>query len=183
MNPEAYEAYLRGHEHNNKLTRADLSGAGVLPDCVGERLDLRAGLCRHRACVERTAADGDCSAGRGPASHAGGYCPGRWRSIPPRPSGVHDRLAKSDCRWSDWNWQAGEVEFPARRWRWTLVPPRRTRSYAHFLQIMKRPQEATTQIRKAIELDPLNPQVRAFYAVLLNQDRRFDEGLAQSARS
>jgi serine/threonine-protein kinase len=176
VNPEAYEAYLRGHEHNSKLTRADLETS----------------LEYYRIALAKDSSYALAYAG---IAHAWsglqqmGFVPpaeaqphmreaiAQALALDSTLAGAHARLAGLTA-WSDWNWKAGEVEFQ----KALALDPGAAEthaSYSHFLQIMKRPTEAATHIRKAMELDPLNPQVRAFYAVVLNQDRRFDEGLAQ----
>ena len=50
--------------------------------------------------------------------------------------------------------------------------------YSHFLNIMRRPEEAMAQIERALQLDPFNPLCRALYAMDLNFVHRYDDAVA-----
>jgi tetratricopeptide (TPR) repeat protein len=52
--------------------------------------------------------------------------------------------------------------------------------YARFLNIMKRPEEASVQFRRALDLDPLSESIRAHYGTSLMRDRRYDEVIANA---
>jgi tetratricopeptide (TPR) repeat protein len=82
----------------------------------------------------------------------------------------------------DWDWKGAEKNFlKAIELNPNSADARR--AYSHYLMIMKRQDEAMTQIEKALELDPLNPMVRSFYAmVLLYGAHRYDETIEQSQK-
>jgi tetratricopeptide (TPR) repeat protein len=48
---------------------------------------------------------------------------------------------------------------------------------------MKRPDEAMAQIERAMELDPLNPTVQAFYSMDLLFVRRYDDAITQAQKA
>jgi serine/threonine-protein kinase len=81
--------------------------------------------------------------------------------------------------WTDWDWAGAE-----REWKRTieLNPsyPEALATYSHFLNIMGRPEEAMTQIKRALELDPFNVIIQGFYAVDLLFMRQYDEAIVQA---
>ncbi len=79
--------------------------------------------------------------------------------------------------WTDWNWPAAEAAF---RRAIELDPnfPDARAAYSHYLNMMRRPDEAMAQIERALALDPLNPLVQVFYAADLIFVRRYDDAVA-----
>ena len=68
--------------------------------------------------------------------------------------------------WTDWNWETGEKEFL----KALAINPSDAMSriyYAHLLMILQRTDEAITQGKLAVDLDPLNPLVLALYSAVL----------------
>jgi len=51
--------------------------------------------------------------------------------------------------------------------------------YSHYLLIMHRPDEAVQQIERALELDPFNPMLQSLYGVDLMLMRRYDAAIEQ----
>ena len=69
--------------------------------------------------------------------------------------------------WAEWDWEKGEAAFQ----KALEVNPNNALArvfYGHLLVILQRPQEALSQARLAVELDPLNPMVLALSAVVYN---------------
>lgn len=78
--------------------------------------------------------------------------------------------------WIEWNWEKGEREFL----RALELNPNDALSrifYAHLLTILQRADEAVTQGQLAVDLDPLNPLVLALYAVVLGNYDQWEEAL------
>jgi len=50
-------------------------------------------------------------------------------------------------------------------------------AYSHLLNILGRPDEAMKQIEIAVELDPLNAKIKAFYGIDLLFVRKYDEAV------
>ena len=76
--------------------------------------------------------------------------------------------------WGEWDWPAAE--------RAIELNPNHGEArayYAHFLNIMGRPDEAMAQIERALELDPFNALYQALYGEDLFWWRRYDDAIAQ----
>lgn len=88
---------------------------------------------------------------------------------------VHYMLAGINA-WTDWDWLGAEREF---RRAIELNPnhPDTRIYYSHFLNIMKRPKEAIEQAERALELDPLNTLFRGLYGMILMHARRYDDSI------
>jgi serine/threonine protein kinase/tetratricopeptide (TPR) repeat protein len=78
----------------------------------------------------------------------------------------------------DWDWAGADVEFKKAIELNPNYPDARA-MYSHYLVCMKRPEEAMAQIQGALELDPLNDFFRAFYGVDLEFMGRYDEAIPQ----
>jgi serine/threonine-protein kinase len=91
-------------------------------------------------------------------------------------------LALADIMtWTDWDWAGAE-----REWKRTIelnpnLPDARA-FYSHYLNIMRRPDEAMTQIQRALELDPFNVIIQGFYAMDLVFVRRYDDAITLARR-
>jgi serine/threonine-protein kinase len=176
VNPEAYEAYLKGISHRDKLTKPDLETA------------LEYFAIALRKDPDYALAHAGNAAAWGGLQQMGFVPPGvaqpRVKEAISRALALDSTLAEVHyfragvLVWTNWDWVAGEEEF---RKAMRLNPnfPQGRATYAHFLMIMKRPQEAMGHIEQALVLDPFNPLVRAFYASMLAQLGRHDESIAQ----
>ncbi len=89
---------------------------------------------------------------------------------------VHNMLAGLNT-WTDWDWLGAEREF---RRAIELNPnyPHPRVYYSHFLNYMKRPKEAQAQAERGVALDPLNTLFQGIYAMYLMQARRYDDAIA-----
>ncbi len=76
----------------------------------------------------------------------------------------------------EWDWAGAEAE-----WKRAieLNPNYGDSVYAHFLWVMKRPEEAMAQMERALQLDPLNEWVHIHHAFLLESAGRDDEAIVQ----
>jgi serine/threonine-protein kinase len=79
--------------------------------------------------------------------------------------------------WTDWNWPAAEAAFKRAIELDPNFPDARA-GYSHYLNMMRRPDEAMAQIERALALDPFNPLVQIFYAADLMFVRRYDDAVA-----
>ena len=79
--------------------------------------------------------------------------------------------------WADWDWLGGERAF---RRAIELNPkyPDPRIYYSHFLNIMKRPKEAMAEAERALELDPLNVLFQGLYGMDLMYARRYDDAIS-----
>lgn len=176
VNPDAYEAYLKGISHFDKLTKADLDSA-LQYFTIALKKDPDYALAHAGVAA---AWSGLQQMGFVPPREA----QPKLKEALSRALALDSTLAEARYRraatlvWTDWNWAAADEEFRNAIRLNPNVPTGRA-SYAHFLMIMKRPEEAMGNIKLALELDPFNPLVRAFYASMLAQLKRHDESLAQ----
>jgi serine/threonine-protein kinase len=176
VNPEAYEAYLKGQSHWYKLTRPDLESAMQYFDLALAKdpnyAQAYAGIAsvwigrQQQGFVPRSEAAPKAKAAAAKALELDSML-----------AEVHNTLAGIKT-WSDWDWEGGEAEY---RRAIELNPnyPEARASLSHLLSMMKRPEEAMTQIRRALELDPLNALFRAHYAMDLMYARQYDDAVAE----
>ncbi len=176
VNPEAYDAYLRGRGHWYKFT----------PEGFDTALHyFQLALEKDPNLVPALVGIGDVWIGR---AHIGllppreGWPKGRTAALKALELDdtsveAHELLAIV-LTWYDWDWVAGEREF---RRAIELNPNyARVRSfYGYFLAAMGRPQEARTQMDRALELDPYNSFFQMALGQLLVFERRYDEAIAQ----
>jgi TolB-like protein len=171
VDPEAYEAYLKGLSHAVRMTRPDLDAAEQYFDVALARdpeyalayvgLSKVWSLRQQMQFVARKEAAPRLKAAAEKAVE-----------LDPTLPEAHERLAIQYS--GDWNWGAADSEYQrAIQLGPDLVEARAV--YSWHLYRMKHPVEAQTQIQRAIELDPLNEQVRAFYAGTLEFEHRFME--------
>jgi len=176
VNPEAYEAYLKGRSHWYKLTP----------------LDLETALQNYELALEKDpdyalAYSGIALVWQGRQQL--GFVPPR-EATPRAKAAVlkaleldstlaeaHELLAIIRI-WSEWDWEGGEMEF---RRAIALNPnyPDVHAFYSAFLDNMGRPKEGTVQIERALALDPFNPLFQSLYGWHLMCVRRVDEAIAQ----
>lgn len=77
---------------------------------------------------------------------------------------------------TEWNWEKGEKEFL----KALAINPNDAMSrvfYAHLLSILQRGDEALSQGRLAMELDPFNPSIQSMYAAVLAQNGDWEASL------
>jgi serine/threonine-protein kinase len=179
VDPEAFEAYLRGISYSDRLTKPDLETA-LHYFAMALQKDSTYAL----AYVGIAAAWGGLQQ-MGFASPR--EAQPRLKEAASRALALDSTLAEAHYYWgvvrfwTDWDWSSGDEEF---RTALRLNPnfPEGRAIYAHVLMILRRPQEAMQHIERALELDPFNPFVRVFYAVMLAQLGRHAEALEQFRR-
>jgi serine/threonine protein kinase len=76
----------------------------------------------------------------------------------------------------EWDWADADAE-----WKRAIeLNPNYVDSiYAHFLWVMKRPEEAMAQMERALQLDPLNEFVHIHHGFILMSAGRYDEAIVQ----
>jgi serine/threonine-protein kinase len=180
VNPEAYEAYLKGSQHWIRMTRADLDVAeGYFNLALEKDPDLApayAGLAR----VWRV-------------RNQFGYAPPgeaapKAKEAARKAISLDDTLAEAHYAlaavrvWDDWDLAAGELEFK-RAIELDPNDPNGVATYSHFLAITGHVDEAMTEIDRALRLDPFNVAIHTLRAIDLLFARRFDEALAQAQKA
>jgi serine/threonine protein kinase/tetratricopeptide (TPR) repeat protein len=175
IDPAAYEAYLQGSSHVNRLTLADLDVAqGYFEKALAREPTYalaHVGLYRVWATRQQLI----------PAMRRDADQPRRaaltqalqWGETLPE---VHAALAGQAV--TDWDWAAADRSF---RRAIDLNPSfaEARASYSQYLNQMKRPAEALAQIERAIQVDALNPTVQTYYGLALNNANRPEEAIVQ----
>jgi tetratricopeptide (TPR) repeat protein len=176
VNPETYEAYLRGMYFLNKGTAEDFQeGMRYLNAAVeadpGDALAW-AGL-----------AGGYVTLGHGPAPPEG-----VWRlarAATDRALGLDPNLAEAHAASADimlygeWDWEGAEREFERAN---ALNPsmPMNHYHYAWYLYLFGRWDEAVEEHELAAELDPLTPLMSGWLSGMYRRTGRHDQALSQA---
>jgi TolB-like protein/tRNA A-37 threonylcarbamoyl transferase component Bud32 len=153
VNPEAYEAYLKGMQHWYRLTREDLETAREYFDLALEKdpnyAPAHAGLVL--VWIGRRQMGYTAPREGGPKAKAAAL---KAIELDSTLAEAHSALASVNCFY-EYDWAGGEAEFK----RAIELNPNYAdarASYSHVLMFMKRPEEAMAQIQRALEIDPLN---------------------------
>jgi TolB-like protein/Flp pilus assembly protein TadD len=175
VEPEAYEAYLKGTYHWQKLTPEDLDTAERYFELALAQDPSYAPAFEGLAWVWSARKQ----AGIVPPAEAGPKCKAAAMqaiALDDESAGAHEALAVVRT-WTDWDWAGAEAE-----WRRALeLDPNAANAhafYAHFLATMGRTEEALTHSERAIELDPFNALFHGLYAIVLDFDQRYDEAMS-----
>jgi tetratricopeptide (TPR) repeat protein len=177
INPEAYDAYLRGCHYHSRLTRGDLETAERYFNLAIQK-DPSFGAAYAGIARVWT---GRQQRGDTPPSEAGPKAKAAVRKaleLDDANAAAHRSLA-AILTWTDWDWAAAD-----REWKRVIEldpgDPDARAAYSHFLMIVRRPDEALAQGKRAMELDPFNAKNLSFHAVLLFTLGRYDEAIAQA---
>ena len=180
VNPEAYDACLRGYHYYIFTTKADLDTAEkyfqmALAKDPNYALAY-AGLALVWGCREQIGYVPPAEAG--PKAMAAAQ-----KAVALDDSSAEAHYALADIMtWTDWNLKDADGEWK----RSVELNPNYADSlaaYSHYLMIMGRPQEAMRQIERAVKLDPFNVMVITFYSVDLYMARRYDEAVVQALKA
>jgi len=180
VNAEAYDAYLKGLYHWYKLSPEGLDAAEHYFNLA---LSKEPGYARAYAGI------GLLWMGRnqmGFSSPADGVPKAKAAAL--KAVELDDSLPDAHYvlaivyTWADWNWPAAESEF---RRAIELRPGFADAHiyYSHFLNIMRRPDEAMAEGRRALELDPFNGLFQALYGVDLVFVHQYDAAITEFTRA
>jgi TolB-like protein/Tfp pilus assembly protein PilF len=175
VDPEAYQAYLKGMFYLYKLTRLDLESAEHYFELALEKDPNYARAYAGIAGVWGAR----LQQGLSPAVEAvpkEKAAAAKALELDSTLAEVHDALAGLKMN-VDWDWEGAETEF---RRAIELNPnyPEPRAYYSHLLNILRRPAEADMQIKRALELDPLNGLFQSIYAMDLMYAGRYDDAVA-----
>lgn len=173
INPEAYEAYLKGQFHWYKLTSKDLETSLRYFQLALEKDPDSALAYAGIANVW----SGQMAMGFVPAIEAAP----KAKAAAAKALELDDTLAEVHyalalVAWIEWDWEGVWAGF---RRAIELNPNYASARayYSNFLHIMKRPEEAMVQIEIALKLDPFNPLFQAIYAMDLMYAHRYDDAI------
>jgi eukaryotic-like serine/threonine-protein kinase len=180
VNPEAYDAYLKGLHHWYVLTLADLDTAQRYFELALEKDPNYAlanvGISLVWAGRQQMGLTAPSEAA--PKAKAAGL---KAVVLDDAIAEAHYALAIVKA-WSDWDWAGAELEFKRAIELNPSYPDARA-YYSHYLMNMQRPEEAMPQMERALELDPFNALFQSLYAVDLVYVRRYDDAIAQARRA
>ena len=175
VNPEAYDAYLKGRFSWYKLSREGLDSAlqyfNLALEKDPEYAPAYAGIAHVWTGLKQ---QGFVSFDEAtPKQKAAAL---KALELDSTLAEVHYMLAGINT-WTDWDWLGAEREF---RRAIELNPnyPDARIYYSHFLNYMGRPKEAALQADRALELDPLNTLFQGIHAMYLMQARRYDDAVS-----
>ncbi len=175
VNPEAYEAYLKGQSHWYRGSREHLDAALGYFELARQKDPNYARAYAGIANVWLVRGD------------VGLMAPSE--AFPKSKEAVSKALALDESlseahvtrallAGSDWDWSTAEREFR----RGIELNPNSADGhfmYSDFLISIKRTEEWNREIQRTLELDPINPFFQCFYAWQLNYLGRYDEAIAQ----
>ena len=174
VNPEAYDAWLKGTQARSQLTREGLETAERYFNLALEKdptyAAAWAGIARvwtGRQQTQITPPSEAAAKARAAALKALALDDNAWEA--------HRALA-GILTWTDWDWPVAEREWN----RLLALNPNSDvlSGYAQFLGVMGRRRESLAQITRAVELDPFDVKILAAYAGVLNGMRRYDDAIA-----
>jgi len=176
INPEAYEAYVRGsYKWMNFMTPEDLDTAEKHFDLALEKDPSYAPAYAGRAWVwiVRNQIGFVSPVEARPEAKAAAL---RAIELDENFAGAHEALA-SVRGFMYWDWDGSW-----KSWRRTIeLNPNSANAqgaYAQFLMVMGHGEEALIHSKRAVELDPFNPLIQCWHAILLYYLRRYDEAVA-----
>ena len=174
VNPEAYDASLKGSYHWQKLTPTDIDTAERYFDLALEKDPSYAPAYEGLAWVWGARKQMAITA-PGEAGLKAKAAAERTIALDDAAAGAHQVLAVVRA-WTEWDWAGAEPE-----WRRALeLDPNSATThayYAHFLANLGRADEAVPHAERALELDPFNALFHAMYSVVLQYQRRWDESI------
>jgi serine/threonine-protein kinase len=174
VNPESYDAYIKGKSHMDKLTPeglkiaqqyfdlaleidADNALAHVGVGMVWGGFYLMGNVPRQEAITLRNAALE------------------KALQLDNTLAEAHLQLAVTRA-WAEWDLESAEKEFQ-QAMRLNPNDWEAHAYYSHFLCFMGHTEEALPHIELALELDPINPTCHAFYGEVLLFHNRFDDAI------
>jgi tetratricopeptide (TPR) repeat protein len=182
VNPEAYEAYLKGRYFWNKRTGDDLKKATTY---FTHAIEIDANYAEaYSGLADSYALSGDWKYGVLPSREAFAQA----KAAASKALALDDGLGEAHASLAlaldlyDWAWKAAEVEYqraielkpgyaPAHQW------------YSWHLIMMGRNSEGIDELRKAESLDPLSLIISADITNALRVVRRYDEAVQQSKKT
>jgi len=174
VNPEAYEAYLKGRFHWYRFTPQDVETALQYFELALEKDPDYALAYAGIGDVWGVRLTMGLPSEAGPRARAAVL---KAIELDSTLAEAHDILARVKT-WVEWDWAGAETEF---RRAIELNPgyPDARVLYAFFLSAMKRPEEAMSEIQRALALDPFNSFFQLFYGWNLMYAGRHDDAIVQ----
>jgi TolB-like protein/tetratricopeptide (TPR) repeat protein/predicted Ser/Thr protein kinase len=180
VNPDAYDAVLKGRLHASILTRNELDTAQHYFDLALEKDPNYAPSYAGIANVWLSRR-GMWYAEPKEAAEKAMAAIQKALALDNSLAVVLAALARIQAN-VQWEWKEAESTYR----RALEIEPNRAgvhAGYAGILRVLGRPTEAIEHFERAIELDPLNPSLRSLYALNLGYVGRYDEAIDQARRA
>jgi TolB-like protein/Tfp pilus assembly protein PilF len=174
INPQAYEACLKGRFHLLKMTRPDLDSALQYFE-LALKTDANYALAYAGIATVWGARQQQGLASASETTPRVAEAAAKALELDSTLAEVHYTLAVIRT-WVYWDWEGAETEF---RTAIDLNPnyPEARAYYSHLLNILGRPKEAMSQIERALDVDPFNSLFQALYGMDLMYARRYDDAI------
>jgi serine/threonine protein kinase len=175
VDPEAYEAYLKGRFFINKFNETDVRrGMSFFEQAVARDSS-------YALAYEGLAEGYDMLVGLGGMSSEDGIPKMRtWAmkalSIDQSLAAAYTIIGEIGCY--EWNWQSAEENYR----RATELNQNYAAGhayYAFYLSLIKRYDESVSEAKQAVELDPLWPMTKAILAYALFYDHQYENAMMQ----
>jgi serine/threonine protein kinase/Tfp pilus assembly protein PilF len=179
VDPEAYEAYIKGSQYWVRMTPGDLDTAQHYfelalqkqPDYAAAYAGIAwVWMCRNQMSFS-------------PPNEAAP----KAKAAALKAVALDDKLAEAHYTlaavhtWHDW-----DMPIAGREWRRAVElnpsDPGGLAMCSHYQMIVGRPEEAMTMIKRALQLDPFNITIPAFYVIDLVFARRYDEAIVEAQK-
>ncbi len=180
INPEAYNAYVKGRTHLYSLTPQDFTTALQYFESALE-IDPNYALAHAGVAFVWAARYQLRLAPRDEAVPLARSAAEKAISLDNTLAEAHYAMAINRT-WGEWDWAAAEKDFK-RALELNPNLPDALAYYSHYLSHMGRTEEAIKQIETAIELDPFNALFHGLYGVVLVHARRYDDCIAAAQTS
>jgi len=176
VDPEAHEAYLKGHFFIDKFTEADIrKGIAYFEQAIAKDPSFASA---YTGLAEGY--DNLCSLGLMPGKE--GFQ--KIKALALKALSIDKSHAEAyafigDAEFFNWNWQAAEENFKRAL---ELDPNYETGHiyYAFYLQLMKRYDEALSEGQRALELDPLSTSANYTLIGILWSMQQYDRAIARA---
>jgi len=180
VNPQAYDDYLRGQSHFQRLTPSDLDAALEYFERALERDPTYALAYAGIALVWAGRAQGGIGSIREAQAQASAAAR-RGLALDSTRAEVQYAVAVARA-WHEWDWAGAETAFEKAIQLNPNYPDARG-FYAMFLYMMGRPVEARAEMNRAVALDPSNSLFRAQNGFAYMFERRYEDAIAESRRA
>ncbi|HTE88492.1 MAG TPA: winged helix-turn-helix domain-containing protein [Terriglobales bacterium] len=180
VDPQAYEACLKGIFYRDKLTPVELAKSITF---FTQAIDLDPGYARAYASLSQSYFYLGLF-GMGPSSELFPKAKAnaiRALELDESVAAAHNALAAIHILY-DWDWAGAEAECM----RAMQLSPNEPVTHAHlgdYMSIQARHEEAIAELKLALELAPISSLYRGFFGLILYRARRYDESMTQCQKA
>jgi TolB-like protein/tetratricopeptide (TPR) repeat protein len=176
VNPEAYEAYLKGMSSLMRLNPEDMeTGMHYFESALEKDPDFALAYTgvTNFWCLQQVMGS------LPPSETTPKFRAAAQKALDLDPTLAEAHYVDAFVKWFGWDWKDAEEAFE-RTIEINPNYPEARAQYSQLLAILKRPEEALVQAQKAIELDPFNPVIMGLYGSTFSLVGRYDEGMAMA---